>query len=96
MTDDTPTKDPRPSDRACMDPTLPYFGTRAEVYRGKARYTKGFLTQADLTKNKKGRVVSKRAARQRTQTAMTLGQVLEFIEGHKGQFTVVGRSTSTI
>lgn len=93
---DTATQSPTPSARG-PDPAytrrfshLPYFGSRIEVYRGQARYTKGFLTRDDLMKSKKGRVVSRRA-HQRARAARPLGQYLDFIEGHKGQFTLMHR-----
>ena len=36
-------------------------GSRAEVYHGTAKKTSGGLTRTSLTKNKEGRIVSKRA-----------------------------------
>jgi hypothetical protein len=36
------------------------YGTRAEVWHGTAKKTKGGLTKDNLTKNKYGRIVSKR------------------------------------
>ena len=36
------------------------FGTKLEVYRSKAKKTRGGLTKNDLMKNKRGRIVSKK------------------------------------
>lgn len=36
------------------------FGTKIEVYKGKAKKTRGNLTKDDLMKNKRGRIVSKK------------------------------------
>ena len=36
------------------------YGTRAEVWHGTARMTKGRLTKKDFIKNKHGRIVSKK------------------------------------
>jgi hypothetical protein len=36
------------------------FGTRAKVWHGTAKQTKGYLTKKDLMKNKHGRIVSRR------------------------------------
>jgi hypothetical protein len=58
-----------------MNRNLPYFGTREQVFRGLARYTKGFLTRDDLIKNKRGRLVSK-TAHQSAQRRCPLGLYL--------------------
>lgn len=36
------------------------YGTRLDVYEGRCRYTRGKLEKADLTKNKYGKIVSKK------------------------------------
>ncbi len=36
------------------------YGTRAEVWHGNARMTKGRLSKEDLLKNEKGYIVSKK------------------------------------
>ena len=39
---------------------IKFYGSRAEVYHGKAKMTKGRLKKGDLVKNKIGRIVSKK------------------------------------
>lgn len=41
--------------------SLPYFGTREQVFCGQARYTKGFLRREHLVRNCRGRIVSVKA-----------------------------------
>ena len=36
------------------------YGTRLEVWEGRARYTRGKLEKSDLAKNKYGKIVSKK------------------------------------
>ena len=43
---------------------IPRYGTRAQVFHGKAKMTKGRLTKSDLMKNKIGRIVSKKKNKQ--------------------------------
>jgi hypothetical protein len=38
------------------------FGSRARVWHGKAKMTRGRLMKKDLKKNKSGRIVSKKAS----------------------------------
>ena len=40
--------------------SMPTFGSRAQVFHGKAKKTTGGLSKKDLMKNKHGRIVSKK------------------------------------
>lgn len=39
---------------------IPTFGTKAQVFHGTAKKTRGSLTKKDLFRNKSGRIVSKK------------------------------------
>jgi hypothetical protein len=43
---------------------IPAVGSRAQVYHGNAKHTAGGLTKKHLTKNKVGKIVSKKASMQ--------------------------------
>lgn len=70
---------------------LPYFGTRAQVFHGHARYTRGFLRRDDLVKNSKSRIVSKTASEQ-AQKLSHLGHFVDLTRENKGSFRVMHKN----
>jgi hypothetical protein len=53
-------KKPAKKEEKKYEPTDRKFGSRSEVWHGTAKMTTGKLTKADLMKNKRGVIVSKK------------------------------------
>ena len=58
---------------------MPTIGSKRQVYNGTRKRTAGGLRKSDLTKNQRGRVVSKKASKaaKRTNNLKSYQQILQ-------------------
>ena len=59
-----------------VEPKIKRYGSRAEVFHGKAKMTTGRLKKADFVKNKIGRIVSKKKLTQ-SKNPIAIEQIVE-------------------